>query len=286
MASNGSGRYDPWVRERAAAIICVVAVAACGLEATGSLAPTLGGETDAGIDVIGDSSAGPIDASSTEDAPSTLPDGSASDAGPDVVEGPSFCQEASLIACYRFEGAITDESAPPIGAPTTSADVTYVAGPPGHGKAFRSQADTVLQLPDDPTWDSTDITLEFWVNIQSLPVSPARGGIFDNSRNYAVFILASGVARCGTANLDSTVLPLKTWTHVACVWNATQSTVTVYVNGQQTGTVSSGLMPIASTEPAAIGSNIPSGDPLDGMIDGLRIFSSVRTATEIAAAAK
>ena len=270
-----------------ATVVGAGAIAACGLDAIGTLAPSL---TDGGS--AGDLDAIAFDAFSPDEASASMSDGSqmedaSIDAPPDVVQiGPSFCQASSLIACYRFENTVVDESAPAIGAPTTSTNVTYVAGPPGHGNALRSQASTVLQLPDDPSWDSTNITLEFWVNIQSLPATGVRGGIFDNSRNYAVFIESTGVARCGTANLDSTVLPLKTWTHVACVWNATLGSVTVYVNGQQTGTLSSSNMPIASTAAAAIGSNIPSGDPLDGMIDGLRIFSSVRTPTEIAAAAK
>lgn len=271
------------IRVARALAVGVFAATACGIDAVGS-APAPDG-SDGGPEVDGALSSTD---GSLEDAPTA--DGSldvlAFDTESDVlVVGPAFCQEPSLVACYRFENGVVDESSPPIGSPTTATDVTYVPGPPGHGNALRVQSTTVLQLPDDPTWDATNITLEFWVNIQTLPAT--RGGIFDNSRGYAVFIQSNGVARCGTASLDSTVLPLATWTHVACVWDATLGNVIVYVNGSQTGTLSAPAnMPIASTEPAAIGSNIPSGDPLDGMIDGLRIFSSVRSPAQIAAAAQ
>jgi hypothetical protein len=279
---------------RRAPFLCVVAVTACGIDAVGS-APSPDG-SDGGIETDGGSSAtdGALaddGSTSTDGPPPDASDGpldvQSGDAGPDVVVvGPSFCQEPSLSACYRFENAIVDESTPAVGAPTTATGVTYAAGPPGHGNALRVQSNTVIHLPDDPSWDATNVTVEFWVNIQTLPASGSRGGIFDNQRNYAVFIMPNGVARCGTANLDSTVLPLETWIHVACVWNATPDSVTVYVNGSQTGTLVSSNMPLSSTSIAAIGSNLPSGEHLDGMIDGLRIFSSVRSPAQIAAAAR
>ena len=272
----------------------LVAATACGIDAIGTapfgLADAGGGEGDGDPTSEADVVLG--DGSTDEPAPDATFDADAgvvdADADADVfVVGPSFCQEASLIACYRFEGSVVDESAPAVGAPTTSTNVTFVPGLPAHGSALRHQPTTVLQLPDDPSWDSTNITVEFWVKLQTLPLAGTRGGIFDNSRAYAVFIQPNGAARCGTANLDSPALPLDTWTHVACVWNAANTTVTVYVNGAATASVSSpSNMPIASTEPAAIGSNIPSGDPLDGLIDGLRIFGSVRSAAQIAAAAQ
>ncbi|UQA59844.1 LamG domain-containing protein [Polyangium aurulentum] len=72
-------------------------------------------------------------------------------------------------------------------------------------------------------------------------------------------------------------MPLNTWIHAACVFGGGK--LRLNVNGDLTDEVDA-QAPSASEGLNAIGANAPSGDSLDGLIDGVRVWKVARYASE------
>jgi hypothetical protein len=139
-------------------------------------------------------------------------------------------------------------------------------------------------FPNDAIWNVATLTVEAWVRPKSLPGPMARAGVLDSDGRFGLFVYAPGTMDClvQTVHLVGPVLPVGQWTHVACTYDGT--TVTLYVGG--TSRASAPLAAPGSTSgTTAIGQNSPSGDPFDGDVDELRVFSAARTPAQIAAAA-
>lgn len=270
------------------------ALVACGLDTNGELAPDGGAQApliDASTPLVGPRDAGKVaDASASFDAAARTPDSgdatvSPPDAGIDagVDAGTPFCDAAdpSLLVCFRFENQILDESSHAV-APMSSM-VSYVAGVRGQAASFTPPSGQIT-LPNLPLWNVANVTVEAWVDPRSLPRSGARAGILDSDGRYGVFVYDPGTIDCLVqgVHLVGPVLAVNQWTHVACTYDG--ATVTEYVNGTARGTAPLGAAG-SSNGTTCIGANSPSGDPFDGAIDELRVFSVARSAAQIAAAA-
>lgn len=120
-----------------------------------------------------------------------------------------------------------------------------------HGLDFDGTNDYV-NATDSATLSVTgNLTLEAWAypSIGSIMFLIAKDGV-DNTRSYYLAVLATGKVRClvssdgaaiayftTTATLSSDV-----WRHLACVYDATSQTLSVYIHGiNQTGTLTNAV---------------------------------------------
>jgi hypothetical protein len=283
------------------AVGCALGSASCGLDVSGlldtltttpapddastpldaaSILTTDGGAEGApAIDAAREDAPHPSDASEPEDG-AVGP----RDASTDAPTGPPpLCDgSSSLLACFRFEGAVIDES-PAAHPVTTDTGVAFVAG--HEGLAAQVGANSAIRLPAASDWNVAAVTLEAWVHPSSLPAAGARMGVFDSDGRSGMFLFDDGIHCLMPDELRTGVLTTGVWTHVACVHDG--ASVSVYVNGALLTSIPATTPPGQSaTGTIAVGGNAPSGDPFDGEIDSLRVWSVARSAGEIAAAAQ
>lgn len=210
--------------------------------------------------------------------------GEAADAAVDVpldAPVPAFCDPAGgdLVACFQLEGSVEDESGNSLAL--TTSGVTFVSGK--RGMAAHIEGASSIQLAETSLLDPTAITMEAWINPGLIPVIGARAGIVDNNGQYGFFVQPDGALQCigltAPANLVAGV-----WTHVACTYDGTTR---LYARGVEVGATAGGGGPLGSggTTGTSIAADNPSGSPLNGDIDQVRIFKRARTAAEICAAA-
>jgi hypothetical protein len=269
------------------------ALSACGLDANGELAPGV----DAGPNVGDTAAPSLLDASVVVPPPTLDAAGSpVSDSGPPprandgatnaatgTDAGVPFCDAAdpSLLLCLRFENEVRDESSHML--LPTSAMLTYAPGVRGQGAVFTPPSDAIF-FPNASLWNVASVTVEAWVRPHSLPGPGARTGVLDSDGRFGLFVYAPGTIDClvQTVHLVGPVLATDQWAYVACTYDG--ATVTLYVGGKPHA---SAPLPAAGSSEGTtgIGQNSPSGDPLDGEVDELRVFSVARTAAQIAAAA-
>ncbi len=197
----------------------------------------------------------------------------------------AFCDknDATLLACFRFNGNFDDES----GAPNfvTNSGLSLVAGMEGQAADFQVSGTSSLYIADAPHWDVTEFTAELWVSLRSYPTNSPRMGLFDSDGRYGLFIYPSDEVRCtrGDSVVKWTGLKLNTWTHVACVLDA--DVLRLYINGNQVAEAGGAVPPAPFDGINALGSNAPSGDSIDGIIDNFRVWNVPRSAKQICEAA-
>jgi len=182
-----------------------------------------------------------------------------------------------IVACFDFEGSVTDASSSML--PVTTQDVAFVAGEAGSAVALGSTS--AIHIPENPALDVNEVSIETWVRLGQLPVSGARMGVVDNDSEYGMFVLAQGVLECNITNmtLAGATLTAGVWTHVACVDDGMQ--LRQYVNGSLTASAASGAPTPNGTNGTSLGGNSPSGDPLIGDMDVVRIYDVARSAAQI-----
>lgn len=205
--------------------------------------------------------------------------------GPRPAADPNgFCDpsEATLIACFEFDGAIVDGSA--------HAQTTQVTGAPSFvpGVSDRSVSltlSTTIHVPQGPAWSFTSLTTEMWFRPSALPQGGGRAGLIDKDGSFGLFVQPNGDVACtmsGGVEANGAAVPGR-WTHVACTH--VSGRVTLYIDGREISSAKANAL-TAGTAVTAIGGNSPSGDPFVGEIDRLRVFARARTPAEITAAAR
>jgi hypothetical protein len=224
------------------------------------------------------------DASFGEDGSTISPGGD--DAGTDAAtdapnEGgtiATYCNVDDLIACFTFEGAVTDH-APAAHVPSLLQNVTYAPGK--HGSALVLGATTNVRFAPSATWNSASITVEAWVRPA---VNNTEMVIFDADQRYVVIKRDNGEIRCGSpgGNVDGGSVPAGVWTHVACVYSG--GSVGVYTAGVLRD-VEDGGTGASLGAGTALGADAPNGAAFIGAIDSLRVFRVARSGAQIAAAA-
>gem|GEM_PF-1934764 len=223
----------------------------------------------------------------TGDATSTGGSESSSDStGPQPYV---LCDESEpdLRACYDFadidKGTVTDRSM--YGNDGTANGITVEAGP--FGNAVRVSDGSEITIPDSDSLDLPGpLSFEAWAYVEGLPSSD-RVGIVDNDAQYSAMLYADEGIRChaGFAQASSPAFPMNTWFHVACVHDG--DGMEIWIDGELVASAEgAGPVSTASNTPIAIGDSSPNYDvPLDGLVGGVRIWSTIRTAEEIEAAA-
>lgn len=201
-----------------------------------------------------------------------------------------FCDplNAGLRACYQFEGVLTDGSGR--GNHGTTDAGSFVAG--SRGQAYRSGARGV-RAGDSATLEcTTALTMEAWVLLSAWPDAGARYGVLDNNGQYGLFIGPGGELRCsaGVASSVPGAVGLGAWHHLGCVFDGPALTMRSYVDGVEVALNAAGLpdggvrvLSVGDDAGLTLGEQSPSGDVLNGAIDGVRIWCVPRTAAELCA---
>ncbi len=174
-----------------------------------------------------------------------------------------------------------------------------------------------------PALNATSFTLEAWIRIEgtgaTTTTSAADGGGFEGptavvpivakgrgegespaniNTNYFMGLVNNKLAADfeeGASGLNHSVIgnatiPMNTWTHVACTYNASTGVWNLYINGvlDKTLTLSASFQPAnTSIQHASVGSALTSGGTaagfFNGKIDEVRIWNLARSAAEISA---
>jgi len=206
-----------------------------------------------------------------------------------TVVVPDDCpDDADLVACWRFEvdehpSQPWDDSA--YGNHGTAVNVSFIESMSGY--ALSVDATSSVKVPDSASLDvPATLTMELWLRARTLP-AVNRAGLVDDNGQYGLFLTAAGEVRCAIASTTVTGLAVEVgkWTHLACVYDGV--TVTLYQDGVAGASVFySGAIATAPTDGIAIGQNSPSGDPLDGELDTVRIWRTPRTSDQLCEAAR
>ena len=192
--------------------------------------------------------------------------------------------QESLRLCLRFEDSVSDESQH--GRDLDVEDVAFETGAPGAGRAARLGPDSTIRVPDNDGLDLQSVTVEAWIKLDRLPSSGARFGIVDKEARYGMFVLSNGALACsarGATAMASGAIAPGQWVSIACV--ASTSEVSVWVAGTRRAGAAAAPTPAPALSGLAIGGNMPSGDPLIGAVDNLRIWSRALGDSEICASA-
>lgn len=182
-----------------------------------------------------------------------------------------FCDatRAGLRACFRFEGNGTDESGR--GNHGNLANAAFDAGVRGTGSVLTVNG---WDMRNHNSLDCVnDITVEAWVRLSAHPDAGERYGLLDNDGQYSVFIGPGGELRCivSASLIVPSVIPVGTWTHVACVRGA--GTLRAYINGFERDSINSTTaLTNGNGNGLTVGMDSPNGDVLQGEIDGVRVW--------------
>jgi hypothetical protein len=226
---------------------------------------------------------GSPDAIPSDDASSII-NGRPPDAPPPVAIQRVSCpsDQGSLRLCLRFEDNLRDESSRSL---TVSGDqLSFAAGSPDGGRAARLDPDTSIRVPDADDLDLITFTIEAWIKLDQLPTGSGRVAVVDKDGRFGMFVLPNGVLACSArgalASTEGGMIPAGQWVAVACT--STSDSVVSWVAGTRRAEASAPsnmLGPLM--EGMAIGSNMPSGDPLIGLLDNVRIWNRVLPADDI-----
>jgi len=219
-----------------------------------------------------------------------------SDSG-DAPAQPFCAPDAQLLLCFSFDQmplppVLANEGSAAVNAKLTN--VQQAASPEGNAAVVGATSSIALPFSADVTGV---LSMEVWFRIDADPADGARSGILDSNvipPNISMFWNHSGtthVLSCGLGN-QATAFPvavaLGAFTYAACTCDA--GTVSFYIDGslvaEAAGDCGTGGAFVG--DGLTIGSNNtgagqPVNDNLVGAIDGVRLWSRVLSASEIAA---
>lgn len=198
-----------------------------------------------------------------------------------VMKGICPAGESALLLCLRFENTLADDSAP---AAAVTGTISYEPGP--GDTAGRVGPASVVRVSQGWGTVGGSFTLEAWVRPDRLPSGAQRMGLLDEESHFGLFILPGGTLACysaGTGVSVTNAVNVGQWSAVACT--AGGGALTAWVNGVQRSQVSLGGGAGGTTANLAIGSNNPSGDTFEGLMDNVRVWNTVRTGPQICQAA-
>lgn len=208
-----------------------------------------------------------------------MPD-AAADAMPDDMEPPpsEFCSVDGVVACYELEGNARDGSGHKHHA--SMANVLFVAGKVGQAMAFAATSEA--KAPGSAMFDVDFLTIEAWIKPTALPVT-GQSNILDVDQQYAFYINTDGTLTCDLVNrkLVTTVGVVTTgqWNHVACTHDG--NVANIYLDGRSAEATAAQVDLQTGGHELALAGNSPSGSPLIGLIDQVRLLQVARSADDI-----
>lgn len=215
--------------------------------------------------------------------------------------GPTGCapMPAGLISWWKLNGDALD---------VTGHNPGSVNGPGGVfepalvGKGFHADLDNYVEVPNDPSLNPLNLTIDCWVKLDSLPDGTHvivwkgdPGGLITTSPyELGVYGLDEGPSLAGKAfavlgdpytgqEIDASILiPIGSWVHLAMTADAV--TLRLYQDGNLVAFSPQTVIPGASGFPLQIGGiifhSVPNSFP--GLIDELEIHSVAASAGQIA----
>ena len=133
-----------------------------------------------------------------------------------------------LVACYTSR---TPRRRIGHNLDATTMNVTFPSGKVGNAMQFASNS--AADVAESALWDMTAITIEAWMNRRCCRRRGARMGILDKNGQYDSSSTSNGRLVCAIVNGISAQfdadIPTNAWTHVACTYDGT--TTTIYANG-------------------------------------------------------
>ena len=161
----------------------------------------------------------------------------------------------------------------------------FMPGP--NGQALNHGFLTRVRVAESNSLDSDHITMEAWINPRTFPGQGGRGAIFDNNGQYGLFLLPGGFLTCNGVHSIATndpVVALNQWSAVACT--ADSEGMAIWVEGRKVAEGRGAALSKAGSSGTAVGSNLPDGDALDGLIDNVRLWKTIRNPRQFCAAAR
>jgi hypothetical protein len=226
-----------------------------------------------------------FDSGSTGDLPTPIDETSPAD---DPVR--VSCTADGILACYQFENTLRDESGHGNDGLVVAGHVEFVAGVTG--RALRVERDAEIDVTPGMSLSTGSVSIETFVYLDDLRTR-SRSGVIDHQNEWAMSIAADGRPYCSFNTvgkgeqvvMSPNSVPLATWTHLACTFDAAAGEAMIYVNGYVE--MYWPFLPtplVVSGDQTALAGNAPSGDSLVGRLDMLRVWSYARQSQEIEAA--
>jgi hypothetical protein len=202
---------------------------------------------------------------------------------------------SGLVAAYGFdEGSGTSASDASGKGHTAAITGASWAAQGRFGTALQFDgADDRVSVADSNALDvASRFTLEAWVNPtvltgwRTVMLKESPDGLAyalyanDNAPKPAAYARIAGEGASRTTSGPSP-LPVNTWTHLAATYDGT--TLRMFVNGAQAGSVPATGTLLQTTNPLSIGGNLVWGEYFEGLIDEVRIYNRALTAAEIQA---
>ncbi len=246
--------------------------------------PALGDDGDAGV--TGD---GAMPLGDTPEVTAVVPCGTPDSSG--------------LVLCLELEDGVDDgtlrDSAPGHRDATTTGLAPDTRTVPAISKAARIGATSVTRVADDPAFDlAAGYTSAVWIRPETLPPVGSAYGLIDHELQYAMVIghspeddsLQNRCVHTGVTRFEWTeVLPVSTWSFVACTWDGSE--LCAY---RWTSTTShEHFCHVAETPPSTTGSNgLAIGhlsnngaahSRFDGELDSLQLYNRGLSADQLCA---
>jgi hypothetical protein len=197
-------------------------------------------------------------------------------AAPTGREPPGTCPVSeNLTLCLNFEQALLDGSSRP--KPVMGTGVDFAASPTG--RAARFARPSALEISSGELYGPEGGTIELWLRPSFLG---RRMGLVDGP--YRLSVLASGSAMCvasgGYALFNDAVRP-GSWTSLACTFD--ENGIGLWVDGRNVRQTATSIDRRSGS--TLIGTEEGGTNGFDGLLDNVRIWRVVRTASQICGAA-
>lgn len=206
----------------------------------------------------------------------------------------SFAGDANLQGYWRMEDNWNDSSTNGYNL-TANNSPTFSTSKYGKGGSFTASSSQYSSMADASCANleiSGSQTFSCWVNITTLanflcPMAKSRS---DNTVNHSIVTDVSGVVYFTLTGLTTnhqvssgaTTLSTGTWYHLCGVYNSSNSTLKLYVNGVEAGSVTASGTATDTNGDFAIGRNGSNAALyFDGLVDDVAIFNRALSASEV-----
>jgi hypothetical protein len=189
----------------------------------------------------------------------------------------------NLIAYWPFDGDLLDKSGNGnnginYGATSTVGKINQAMSFDGINDYIEVASSSSINISGDK------ITLEAWVNLNSLPAVGSRWVVFAKTDAYALQVADEGKVRVylGSSSVfvqtDSVEIVAGSWYHLVATYDG--SSVKIYVNGLLKKQVARIGNQSTSLNNLIIGAKVPSGY-FNGLIDEVKIYDRALDITEV-----
>ena len=202
--------------------------------------------------------------------------------------------DQGLVAYYPFNGNTNDESGNG-NNPSSVNEITYVDGFINEAAQFTSTS--YLEVPDNSSLDfsnASGVTIMAWIRQEQAEqgdIFRKMGEGYTEDDEYGLAVLQTGQISGAFNSPEQTYrviesnsyLTFNEWNHIVFMWNKTDSSICIYINGILDNKINSPVASIQNTNvPLRIGHALQSYLPsFIGLIDDLRFYNRTLTESEI-----